>query len=105
VRFGTGLFPLGCSPIQKTVVTILFFQGYRSADPEGSDSFLAVSPIEVTRSKRCCGDFALTGVLFLLPSLRTSIWAAMVGSDAMKSAQEKRRSGQRFFITFRIAYD
>jgi len=33
------------------------------------------------------------------------IWAARVESNAMKSAQEKRRSGQRFFITFRIAYD
>jgi hypothetical protein len=105
VRFGTGLFPLGCSPIQKTVVTILFFQGYRRADPEGSDSFRAVSPIEVTWSEPCSGAFTLRGLLFLLPSLRASIWAAKVGSDAMKSAQEKRRSGQRFFITFRIAYD
>jgi len=87
VRFGTGLFPLGRSPIQKTVVTILLFQGYRRADPEGSDSF------------------ALRGLLFLLPSLRALIWAARVESNAMKSAQEKRRSGQRFFITFRIAYD
>jgi hypothetical protein len=29
-RFGTGLFSLGFSPIQKTVVTMLLFQGYRS---------------------------------------------------------------------------
>ena len=30
MRFGTGLFALGFSPIQKTVVTIFFFHGYRS---------------------------------------------------------------------------
>src|SRR5207237_1421807 len=33
--FGTGLFPLGCSPIQKTVVTILFFHGNRSPGSGG----------------------------------------------------------------------
>src|SRR5437762_14385788 len=30
IRFRTGLFPLGRSPIQKRVVTIFFFHGYRS---------------------------------------------------------------------------
>jgi hypothetical protein len=28
--FGTGLFSVGCSPIQNTVVTIFVFHGYRS---------------------------------------------------------------------------
>src|SRR6267378_5271895 len=30
MRLGTGLFRLGCSPIQKTVVTIFLFHGKRS---------------------------------------------------------------------------
>src|SRR6478672_11593263 len=29
LKLGTGLFPLACSPTQKTVVTIFIFHGYR----------------------------------------------------------------------------
>ena len=39
VRFGTRLFPAGCSPIQKTVVTISVFHGNGRA-PREADDFL-----------------------------------------------------------------
>jgi hypothetical protein len=38
VRFGTGLLPLGCSPIQKMVVTMFLFQGYRCPDSGRGDT-------------------------------------------------------------------
>ena len=50
---GTGLFSLGFSPIQKTVVTILFFHGYRSpGSGEDADGRAGENAIELTSSKR-----------------------------------------------------
>ena len=52
VRFGTGLFPLGRSPIQKIVVTILVFHGYRPRGRERTDGFLAENACELNSSAR-----------------------------------------------------
>jgi hypothetical protein len=54
---GTGLFSLGFSPIQKTVVTILFFHGYRSpGSGEDAVSCPGENAIEPTSSKRSSDD-------------------------------------------------
>jgi hypothetical protein len=57
VRLGTGLLALGFSPIQKTVVTILFFHGYRSPGlGEVADSCPGENAIELTSSRRSSDD-------------------------------------------------
>src|SRR4029453_12100229 len=76
MRFGTRLFPPGCSQIQKTVVTIFVFHGYGRAGREAD-------------------DFLMRGLSFSRPA---SI-CANAGSNAMKRAKQKRPGEQRFPIT------
>ena len=44
LKLGTGLFPPACSPIQKTVVTMLVFQGERPKPNLNHGAGLDVSP-------------------------------------------------------------
>jgi len=64
VRFGTGLFPLGCSPIEKTVVTILVFHGYRRAGRKDADGCLAGNAAEFITKGRASDDFLMGGLPF-----------------------------------------
>jgi hypothetical protein len=60
------LFPLGRSPIQKTVVTILVFHGYRRAGRERADGWLVENAVEFTVKTRSPDDFLMWGLPFSL---------------------------------------
>ena len=96
---GTGLFPLGCSPIQKMVVTIFVFHGYRRAGREDTASCLAENAVEFTVKRGSPDDFRMRGLPF---SVTPKAFGANAGSKARKIAKEKRPSEQRFSITFQI---
>jgi len=56
-RFGTGLFSLGFSPIQKTVVTIWHLHGYGSPGEGGADLKRLGANVSESTPTRDSSDF------------------------------------------------
>jgi hypothetical protein len=122
IRFGTGLFRVCSSPIQKTVVTIFLFHGYRSPDSGGGDDKCpGEKEIGSTLSERSSDNlfdfllnFALAGSAFegveyakrdeIDDSTTAIVWVILPGFIWYRlSATRKRRHNAFFIDSFTVA--
>src|SRR5262249_18880122 len=88
-RFGTGLFSVGFSPIQKTVVTIWRFHGYGSPGEGGADlkwlGLKATDSMFTRDASDFFSDFLLSFV-FAGSSFVSVPWAKSAEIDESKAA-------------------
>ena len=96
------LFPPGRSPIQKTVVTIFVFHGYRRLGCERADSCLPGNACESEREEAIAGAVCDDELGVSLAALISAVKEASIPS---KIAKEKKRSERSLSITFPIGSD